>query len=221
MIKVQFDKSGMRRMLADFPKRHAAAMSAALKSESYRLNQQIQKFAKSEGAGSWNKYAPITKPLRKGQGYGKWVARFSRYFVDVANLTAFAGMIDKQPGQTNTSMRFTPISRSFASSARRLSAGFTMVIGREQQRQIAKRLTSASGRNLRGVKTARGMQSKLIKTTAMIPRIGVRRVAARPFAGPVLQQEHSRSVRNIQALYAAKFNGVGYSRNWAKEWGNT
>ena len=220
MIQVQFDKTGMRRIQADFPKRHVAAMGAALKSESYRLNQKIEEYAKSQGGGSWNKYAPITKLLRKGPGYGKWVARFSRYFVDTANLTAFAGLIDKQPGQTNRSMRFTPISRSFASSAKRLSAGFTMVIGKKEQRGIAKQLTSPTGKGLRNIKTERGYERKLVKLTGLIPRLGVRRVAGRPFAGPVLQQEYSRSVRNIKALYAAKFNGSGYSKNWMTEWGN-
>lgn len=216
MMQVQFDKTGLRRMRADFPQRHAAAQGAALKSESYRLNLKIQEYAKGQ---AW-KYAPITKLLRKWQGYGRWFAKFSRYYVDLANLTAFAGLIDKQPGQTNTSMRFTPISRSFASSARRLSAGFNMVIGKKEQRGIAKRLTNPTGKALRGIKTERGYERKLVKLTGMIPRLGVRRVAARPVAGPVLQQEYSRTVRNLQALYAAKFNGFGYSKNWAIEWGN-
>lgn len=220
MIEVQFDKTDMRRMLADFPKRHAATMSAALKSESYRLNLKIQDYAKSQGQGSW-KYAPITKFLRKGRGYGDWVKRFSRYYVDMPNLSAYAGMIDKQPGQTNTSMRFTPISRSFASSARRHAAGFKLVIGRKEQRGIAKQLTNPKGKALRGIKTAAGYERKLVKLTGLMPRTGVRRVAARPFAEPVLRQEYSRSVRNLQALYAAKFNGAGYAKDWMKDWGNT
>ncbi len=219
MFEVKVDQNGLRRMRADFPQRHQAAQLAALRSESYRLNLAIQEYARSQGDGSW-RYAPITKFLRKGQGYGKWVAKFSRYYVDMANLTAYAGLIDKQPGQNNTSMRFTPISRSFASSARRLSAGFNMVIGKKEQRGIAKQLTNPTGKALRGVKTARGMESKLVKLTGMIPRIGVRRVAARPFAGVVLQQEYSRSVRNVNALYAAKFNGAGYSKTWMTDWGN-
>lgn len=221
MIEVQFDKTDMRRMLADFPKRHAAAMSAALKSESYRLNQKIQDYAKSQGGGSWNKYAPITKLLRKGPGYGRWVARFSRYFVDMANLTAFAGLIDKQAGQTNTSMRFTPISGSFASSAKKLSAGFNLTITGKQQRSMAARLLNPGAKHFSKLKTLRGATRKWNAIHAAIPRVGVRRVAARPFAGPVLQQEYSRSVRNLQALYAAKFNGARYSKDWAKDWGNT
>lgn len=219
MIEVRIDQSGLRRMQADFPQRHKAAQGSALKSESYRLNLKIQEYARSQGGGSW-KYAPITKLLRKGPGYGKWVARFSRYYVDLANMSAFAGLIDKQPGQTNTSMRFTPISRSFASSARRLSAGFNMVIGKKEQRGIAKRLTNPTGKALRGIKTERGYERKLVKLTGLMPRIGVRRVAARPFAEVVMRQEYSRSIRNVRALYAAKFNGVGYSKNWAAEWGN-
>lgn len=219
MIQVHIDHTGLRRMQADFPKRHKAAQGAALKSEAYRLNLKIQEYAKSQGGGSW-KYAPITKLLRKGQGYGKWVARFSRYYVDMANLSAYAGLIDKQPGQTNTSMRFTPISRSFASSARRLSAGFRMVIGRKEQRGIAKRLTNPTGKGLRGIKTDKGYERKLVKLTGMIPRAGVRRVAARPFASVVLQQERGRSIRNVQTLYAAKFNGAGYSKTWMTDWGN-
>lgn len=219
MIHVDIDYTAVRRLMADFPKRHKAAMGAALKSESYRLNLKIQEYAKSQGSGSW-KYAPITKFLRKGQGYGRWVARYSRYYVDLANLTAFAGLIDKQPGQTNTSMRFTPISKSFASSAKRLSAGVYMVIGKKEQRGIAKQLTNPTGKALRGIKTERGYERKLVKLTGLMPRVGVRRVKARPFASVVLAQEQSRSVRNVLALYAAKFNGAGYSKNWATEWGN-
>lgn len=219
MIQATFDLKNFRSTAREFSKRHTAAMNAALRSESYRLNLKIQEYAKSQGGGSW-KYAPITKLLRKGPGYGKWVARFSRYFVDTESHSAFAGLIDKQPGQTNRSMRFTPISRTFALSAKRLSAGFTMVIGKKEQRGIAKRLTNPTGKALRGIKTGRGYERKLVKLTGIMPRIGVRRVAARPFAGPVLRQEYSRSLRNLQALYAAKFNGAGYSRDWANEWGN-
>ncbi|MFA7347260.1 MAG: hypothetical protein WCZ86_05830 [Desulfurivibrionaceae bacterium] len=194
-------------------------MTAALRSESYRLNLKIQEYAKSQGGGKW-KYAPITKYLRKGQGYGRWVARFSRYYVDKDNFAAYAGLIDKQAGQTNTSMRFTPISRSFASSARMLSAGFYLVITVKQQRKMAARLLNPGAKHFSKMKTLRGATRKWNAIHAAIPRVGVRRVAARPFVGPVLQQEYSRSVRNLWRLYSLKFNERGYSKTWMTEWGN-
>lgn len=225
MIQATFDLKNFRSTAREFSKRHTAAMNAALRSESYRLNLKIQEYAKSQGGGSW-KYAPITKLLRKGPGYGKWVARFSRYFVDAESHSAFAGFMDKNHTGLKTGAaglpvrRFTPISGKFTSSAKRHAAGFHMTITGKQQRKMAARLLNPGAKHFSKLKTLRGATRKWNAIHAMIPRAGVRRVAARPFAGPVLRQEYSRSLRNLQALYAAKFNGAGYSRDWANEWGN-
>lgn len=224
MIQVTFDLKSFRDVAGQFSKRHAAAMTAALRSESYRLDLKIREYAKSQGGGAW-KYAPITKYLRKGPGYGRWVARFSRYFVDVGSLSAYAGFMDKnhtgfKTGKTGGQVqRFKPISRSFTSSAARHAAGFYMTITGKQQRSMAARLLNPGAKHFSKMKTLRGATRKWNAIHSAIPRVGVRRVKARPFVGPVLRQEYSRSVRNLQALYVAKLNG-GYSRDWATEWGN-
>lgn len=227
MLKVDFLKGDYARFATMFPERNKAAFKAALRSESFRLNQKIQEYAKSGGGGTW-KFSPITKYLRKGRGYGDWVARFSRYFVDDEGLVGAAGFLGKdstgwrpstkRPG--HMARNFKPISNRFVGAAARHSAGFFMVIGRHEQRGIAKRLTGSGSKALRGVKTARGMERKLVSLTGLMPRIGVRRVAARPFAGPVYRAERERTIRNVQALYLTKIAGGRYSKGWAAEWGN-
>lgn len=225
MIEATFDLKSFRSVAAQFPKRHAASATAALRSESYRLNLKIQEYAKSQGGGTW-KYAPITKYLRKRWGYGRWVATFSRYFVDVGSLSAYAGFMDKNHTGLKTGknggqvQRFKPVSDITARKGAKMAAGFTMTITGKQQRSMAARLLNPGGKQFSKMKTLRGATRKWNAIHSAIPRVGVRRVAARPFAGPVLRQEYSRSIRNLQALYNAKFNGGGYSKNWATEWGN-
>ena len=228
MISVDFDRRLFNDYMARFPRRHAEAMNAALRSESYRLNQAIRQYARSQGQGTW-RYAPITKYLRKGQGYGAWVARFTRYFVDTETHTAFAGFMGKKQtgwrqglGSASSKMvrRFSPISGQFAASAARLSAGYTMFISGKQQRRMAARLLNPGAKPFRRVKTLKGATRKWNALHQAIPRAGFHRVPARPFAGPVLQQERDRSIRNLQALYLTKLGGARYSTNWASEWGN-
>jgi hypothetical protein len=225
MIEATVSLKDFRSAAAQFPKRHQAAMTAALRSESYRLNLKIQEYAKSQGGGSW-KYAPITKYLRKGQGYGKWVARFSRYFVDVPGLSAYAGFMDKNHTGFKTGkngqpvQRFKPISRKFGVAAERLSAGFTLAITGKAQRIMAARLLNPNGKQFARVKTLKGAQRKWDAIHRAIPRVGVRRVKARPFVGPVLQQERGRAIRNLQTLYTTKFNEGRYSKTWMTDWGN-
>lgn len=221
MIEMKIDTTAVQRLAIDFPSRHAAAMTTALRSESYRLNQQIRDYARSQGGGRW-RYAPITKYLRKGRGYGQWLARFVRYYVDpkaAGGPVAYAGLLDKRDIAAGGA-RFTPISGSFAGSARRHAAGFAMYISGHQQRRMAARLLAPAARHFSKMKTLRGAQRKWSAIHSAIPKAGWRRVPARPFAEPVLRMERNRSVRNISALYAAKFNGHGYSKDWAREWGN-
>jgi len=225
MIQSTVDLKDFRSTAAQFTKRHTAAMTAALRSESYRLNLKIQEYAKSQGGGSW-KYAPITKYLRKGQGYGKWVARFSRYFVDVPDLAAYAGFMDKNHTGLKTGIkggqvqRFQPISRQFTGAAARHAAGFFLTITGKQQRGMASRLLNPGAKHFSKLKTLKGAQRKWDAIHRAIPRVGVRRVKARPFVGPVLQQERARAIRNLQTLYTTKLNEGRYSKTWMTDWGN-
>ena len=221
MIDIKLDTSGFDKLRADFPKRHAAALTSALRSESYRLNQKIRDYARSQGEGQW-KYAPITKYLRKGRGYGAWLARFARYYVDdkaSGGPRAYAGLIDKRSLGSGAA-RFKPISSSFATAARRQASGFSLYISGRGQRRMASRLLNPNAGHFTKMKTAKGAQRKWDAIHAAIPRVGWRMVKARPFIEPVLQAEQDHIGRNINALYAAKFNGNGFSRDWAAEWGN-
>lgn len=212
MLQINFDRTQFDAYAARFPKRHCAAMTAALRSESFRLNKRIQDYARSRGGGTW-KFAPITKHLRKGRGYSAWVSRFSRYHVDPVNLTGYAGLLGKLPGA-----KFSPISRSFVASAARHTKGFTMHISGRQQRRMAKKLLNPV--RFSGFKTLKGAQRKWDSIHSAIPKAGFHRVPARPFAGPVFRQEKSRTIRNLQVLYLTKLGGGRYAKTWMSDWGN-
>ncbi len=219
MIDMVIDKSGLAQLAARFPKAHKVALVAALRSESYRLAGLIKDYGRSQGEGKWS-YAPVTKYLRKSGGYGRWLARYTRYFVDDENLTAWAGMISRQVGGKKD-LKFEPISRGFAASAVRLSSGFYLTISGRQQRAIAKRLLRPDSRQFSRFKTAAGAQRRWNTLAGVIPRAGVRRVAARPFVEPVLQRERQRSLRNVQALYLTRIMGGRWKSSWARDWGNS
>jgi hypothetical protein len=214
MLALDFDHKEFDTFAARLPKRHADAMNAALRSESYRLKQAIQAYAKSNGAGSWT-YAPVTKYLRKGRGYGPWVAKFNRYHVDRANLTAYAGFLGKLPDA-----KFAPISRSFCASAAKHATGFTMFISGHAQRRIAKKLLNPDSPLYSRFTNLNRAQKKWNSIHAAIPRAGWRRVKARPWAGPVFRQEKSRTIRNLQVLYLTKIGGGRYEKTWMTDWGN-
>ena len=222
MIEVKIDKTAIRSLAIDFSKQQTAAMTSALRSESYRLNQQIREYARSQGNGKW-RYAPITKYLRKGRGYGQWLAKFVRYYVNpqaAGGQVAYAGLLDKRDIMAGGA-RFTPISSSFAGSAHRHATGFRMYISGRQQRRMAARLLAPTARHFTKMKTLRGAQRKYDAIHAAIPKAGWRRVAARPFIEPVVRAERDRSVRNITALYLTKMAGARYGKDWAREWGNS
>jgi hypothetical protein len=221
LLELDLDRQQFEDLRERFPKRHRQAMVAALRSESWRLNDQIRRFARRHGEGSWQ-YSPITKLLRKGRGYGAWVARFARYHVDPQRLTAWAGLIGRRhtgwSGARGQS-RFKPISAQFVASAERLAGGYRKYVSREHQKHLAARLLSPGAQHFARYKTLKGAQRRFDALARAIPRVGWRTVRARPFVEPVFARERGRVGRNLQALYLTKLAGARYSKNWVEEWG--
>ena len=215
-LAIQVEKKSFDILARRITPFHKKAMVAALRAEGYRLNMRgIKPYARSWGRGSWKPVSPVTPLLRKGRGYGPWVARFSRYYVDAERLTAHVGLLGKLPNA-----RFKPISKGFIASAKRHASGHSIFITGKAQRYMAKKVLDPGAKHFSRLKTAKGAFNKWNRLHKAIPRAGLHRVKPRPFAEPVLAEQRQRSIRNITRLYATKINGLRFDRDWAKTWGN-
>ncbi len=211
-IKVSIDKDQLSAQMTMMATNHQKALASALRSESHRILQCVKDYARDNGGGAWGPFAPITLATRKGSGYGAWIARWARYYVDPDNLTARIGILGKLPNA-----RFAPISREFIASAERLVDGYEINFTLQMQRRMAKHLMEMMG-------SAKSKRSKAYKRgklgIANLPRVGIHRVKARPFAEPVMEMEQGRTRRNIKALYMTKMAGKRWASTWAEDWGN-
>lgn len=207
MLDVIIDAKQFQKEIKDLPDASRAALVSVMRSEAFRVGGILKSYAKSGGEG-WPKEAPITKALRRGRGYGAWFARWTRYFVDPVQLTAYAGIIAK--GDVDmAAARFQPVSKQFGDTAKRIARGYKFTQTKRRQREQAALLTAK-------YKSAKG-QARVIK---LIPRIGPHFVKPRPVVYPIFQRERARSVRNIERLWKIKLEGRRYSKDWAVEWGN-
>ena len=158
---------------------HKKAMVAALRSEAYRLNTYgIRPYARSWGRGSWKPFSPITPLLRKGRGYGPWVAQFSRYHVDEENLYARIGILGQQVGvsryrtkPTAGAQRFRPISQGFVASAKRHVSGHAVRVTGKAQRWMAKKILNPTASHFSKYKTVRGASNRYNVLHQAIPSL--------------------------------------------------
>lgn len=222
MLEISIDWKQVQKLAQKKPQQIRKVMIQTLRVEVYQLNKDIQLYARGQ---SWHQ-APLTRALRKGRGYGPWFARFSRYYVDPERLTAYAGLISKDDigtsylGSTAGAMaldrrasrtRLNPISRGFATSARRLAKGYTVNITRQSQQSIAKALRRKGemmdSRRKRKLGVGKSVIRKYGGYFTLIPRIGQHKVRARPIVEKVWARNRGLVIRSIERNFARKLAG--------------
>lgn len=188
--------AGIRAEIEEFPRTAASV----LRSVANELRGRYAQYAKQ---GPLGPYSPLTVALRKKYkgGYGEWIARFTRYYVNAQTLTAKIGLLSSAD-VAGGGGRFEPISTSFAMSAKRHAEGYVLDINTKRVRALAAILTHKYG--------------KQDWISEILPKAGKHQVKPRPIAGPVLAANRQWAVESFIRLFKIKRMGARYSSNWAK-----
>jgi hypothetical protein len=208
---------GAIQKLKGFEKINPIILTSCLRTVAFGLKKNIDDEARKRP----NDYAPITRVLRKGRGYGPWFAKFNRYFVDAKNLTAYAGILSASRVDLGQA-RFKVISEEYAMSAERLARGYKFQMTRRRQKTLARLLREkvtgrAVGGELKGgrtYKTHKGKVRALARYGRMLPKLGPHGVKPRPIVEPVFRREKSRVIRDLAHLYTMKINGIRWDKGY-------
>ena len=181
------------------PKAFSAAMSrwaeyianrfvSAAKSEGFVLKKELEEYIRSKGAGSWPKYAPLTRVLQRKRvthPLHRWLPKMIRYKVGwdrEGELSIRIGVLRGTPQE---------VSKSAVMIAERTARGGYFEVTRETQAYIAELLRSL------------GYSERTIKR--YVPHIGRHYRRPRPFIEPVFTEERKRKVvENIKTLLIAR-----------------
>lgn len=215
MLSISIDDSELRNLAATWPARHYSAAKSAIQSVSYEMSKYYAAYART---GPHGPFAPLTVATRKQfkGGYGAWIARFTRYYVDPNSLQAQIGVLSKgdigqsyfktppQGAGELTLAKLRPISGGFSKAAKRHARGYGTRISKENQRKIAKALMKVYGKDADWIHK-------------LIPSLGFHRVKARPIARPVYETRRAWAISAVRSLYKIKMEGLRYSRSWARD----
>jgi len=214
-VILRADTREFQRFAEEVPGRVRKALSRAMKSEGYRLKEEVATAIRT-GTMGWSPIHPFTRALRKsrkGGPPGVWFSRFIRYGVNPVGSS-----FDLRVGVFNPPGGVKALSRTVLLAAERFASGWTEVVTLRAQRKRVTRYLAAKRKDWRTMsrQQKRAWRRKMLREGALV-RVGtVLRSPPRPM-DPFLHAQRYRIVRNIDWLFSQAVEGKKYSRNWWKE----
>jgi len=217
MIAVKAPVKEIERWTKGLGPRVERALERAMKSEGYRLKQEMSDAIRQNAMG-WPPIHPYTRALRKYRKSGPpgiWFSRFVRYGVGRGpdGMKLEVGVFNP-----DATVKVKPLSRTVIAGSERFVRGWTEVVTLRAQRKRVTRYLAAKRKDWKTMsrQQKRAWRRKMLREGALV-RVGtVLRSPPRPM-DPFLHAQRYRIVRNIDWLFSQAVEGKKYSRNWWKE----
>jgi len=214
-VILRADTREFQRFAEEIPGRVQKALSRAMKSEGYRLKEEMATAIRT-GAMGWSPIHPFTRALRKyrkGGPPGIWFSRFVRYGVNPVGSG-----FDLRVGVFNPQGSVKALSRTVLLAAERFASGWTEVVTLRAQRKRVARYLAAKRKDWEAMsrRQKRTWRRKMLREGALV-RVGtVLKSPPRPM-DPFLHARRHRIVKDIDWLFSQAVEGKRYARDWWKE----
>ena len=214
MIAVKAPVKEIERWTEGLGPRVERALERAMKSEGYRLKQEMSDAIRQNAMG-WPPIHPYTRALRKYRKSGPpgiWFSRFVRYGVGRGpdGMKLEVGVFNP-----DATVKVKPLSRTVIAGSERFVRGWTEVVTLRAQRKRVARYLMAKRRQwkMMSPRQKRIWREKMAREGVLV-RVGtVLRAPSRPM-DPFLRRQRQRISSNIEWLFDKAVRGERYARDW-------